>query len=80
MDRFSRKLVLLLLLVIWQSSLGTNAIQLESQNLWNEKAQNGYVKYSNGLLIQWEKRLQEEVIKELFISQFHSTTPIIHYV
>ena len=38
------------------SSLGTNAIQLESQNLWNEKAQNGYVKYSNGLLIQWGKK------------------------
>ena len=36
------------------SSLGTYAIQLESQNLWNEKAQNGYLKYSNGLLIQWE--------------------------
>lgn len=56
MDRFSRKLVLLLLLVIWQSSLGTNAIQLESQNLWNEKAKNGYVKYSNGLLMQWGTR------------------------
>ena len=39
------------------SSLGTNAIQLESQNLWNEKAQNGYVKLSNGLLIQWGKQL-----------------------
>ena len=38
------------------SSLGTNAIQLESQNLWNEKAKNGYVKYSNGLLMQWGTR------------------------
>ena len=56
MYNFSRKLVLLLLLVIWQSSLGTNAIQLESQNLWNEKAKNGYVKYSNGLLMQWGTR------------------------
>ena len=53
MDRFSRKIVLLFAMLYWQSSLGTNAIQLESQNLWNEKAQNGYVKYSNGLLIQW---------------------------
>ena len=53
MNSFSRKLVLIFAVIIWQSSLGTNAIQLESQNLWNEKAQNGYVKYSNGLLIQW---------------------------
>lgn len=52
MDRFSRKLVLLLLLVIWQSSLGTNAVLLEAQNL----GQNGYIKYSNGLLIQWGKQ------------------------
>ena len=49
MDRFSRKLVLLLLLVIWQSSLGTNAILLEAQNL----GQNGYIKFNNGLMIQW---------------------------
>ena len=34
------------------SSLGTNAVLLSSQNL----EQNGYVKYSNGLLIQWGKK------------------------
>lgn len=49
MKNFSRKIVLLSLLVIWLSSLGTNAILLEAQNL----GQNGYIKYSNGLLIQW---------------------------
>ena len=52
MERFSRKLVLLLLLVIWQSSLGTNAIQSSGQSL----GQNGYIKYSNGLLMQWGTR------------------------
>ena len=51
MDRFSRKLVLLLLLVIWQSSLGTKSAQISSQNL----GQNGYRKYEDGLLIQWGK-------------------------
>ncbi len=52
MSGFSRKLVLLLVTIIWQSSLGTNAVSLSSQNL----EQNGYVKYSNGLLIQWGKK------------------------
>lgn len=46
---FSRKVVVDLIIIFLQSSLGTNAILLESQNL----GQNGYVKYSNGLLIQW---------------------------
>ena len=47
MYNFSRKLVVFFIIFFAQSSLGTNAIQLESQNLWNEKAQNGYVKLSN---------------------------------
>lgn len=52
MSSFSRKLVLFLVTIIWQSSLGTNAVLLEGHNL----GQNGYVKYSNGLLIQWGTR------------------------
>ena len=56
MDRFSRKLVLLLLLVIWQSSLGTKAAQIKEQNL----GQNGYRKYEDGLLIQWVSKLNEQ--------------------
>lgn len=35
------------------SSLGTSAIKLVSQSLWNDSAKNGYVKFSNGLLMQW---------------------------
>jgi hypothetical protein len=51
MSRFSRKLVLLLVTIIWQSSLGTKSAQISSQNL----GQNGYRKYEDGLLIQWGK-------------------------
>lgn len=54
MDRFSRKLVLLLLLVIWQSSLGTNAALKDWSNVTTQNlGQNGYCKFPNGLLIQW---------------------------
>lgn len=78
MDRFSRKLVLLLLLVFWQSSLGTNAIQLESQNLWNKKAQNGYVKYSNGLLMQWGVNAGAVGFSSLYLpTSFYDTNYIV---
>lgn len=54
MDRFSRKLVLLLLLVIWQSSLGTNAALKDFSNVTTKSlSQNGYYKLPDGLLIQW---------------------------
>lgn len=49
MSGFSRKLVLLLVTIIWQSSLGTNAVLFEAQNL----GQNGYIKFNNGFMIQW---------------------------
>ena len=54
MDRFSRKLVLLLLLVIWQSSLGTNAALKDFSNVSTKSfSQNGYYKLPDGLMIQW---------------------------
>uniref|UniRef100_UPI001E561AA8 gp53-like domain-containing protein n=2 Tax=Bacteroides finegoldii TaxID=338188 RepID=UPI001E561AA8 len=49
MRNVSRKLVAILVLIIWLSSLGTKSILVESQSL----GQNGYLKCSNGLLIQW---------------------------
>lgn len=49
MNSFSRKLVLIFAVIIWQSSLGTKAAQIKEQNL----GQNGYRKYEDGLLIQW---------------------------
>ena len=79
MYNFSRKLVVFFIIIFAQSSLGTNAIQLESQNLWNEKAQNGYVKLSNGLVDSNGKQDLVQVSKVLFTS-FHSTILIIHYV
>lgn len=49
MKHFSRKLVTIFMLIIWQSSLGTKAAQINAQNL----GQNGYRKYEDGLLVQW---------------------------
>ena len=42
-------MVLILIVVFAQSSLGTKAAQIKEQNL----GQNGYRKYEDGLLIQW---------------------------
>ena len=54
MDRFSRKLVLLLLLVIWQSSLGTTYALADLSNAMSVNLSlNGYAKFNNGLLVQW---------------------------
>ena len=52
MNNLSRKIVVIIIGLFLQSSLGTNAIQVNSQSL----GQNGYVKYSNGLLMQWGTR------------------------
>lgn len=49
MNSLSRKMVLILIVVFAQSSLGTKAAQIKEQNL----GQNGYRKYEDGLLIQW---------------------------
>lgn len=46
---FSRFLVALFWLLIWQSSLGTSAAKIYDQKL----LQNGYRKYDDGFMIQW---------------------------
>lgn len=53
MRKISRKWVVLFIVFLAQSSLGTSAIKLISQSLWNDSTKNGYVKFSNGLVIQW---------------------------
>ncbi|MFS2663880.1 hypothetical protein AAH091_01615 [Candidatus Bacteroides intestinigallinarum] len=54
MSGFSRKLVLLLVTIIWQSSLGTNAALKDFSNVSTKSlSQNGYYKLPDGLLIQW---------------------------
>lgn len=49
MKKISRILVSLFAVVLWQSSLGTKAAQINAQNL----GQNGYRKYEDGFIIQW---------------------------
>lgn len=49
MKKFSRKLVALFAVIILQSSLGTKAELVEAKSF----GQNGYKKYSDGMLIQF---------------------------
>lgn len=54
MNSISRKLVLLFALIIWQSSLGTNAALKDFSNVTTKNlGQNGYYKLPDGLMIQW---------------------------
>lgn len=69
MDRFSRKLVLLLLLVIWQSSLGTNAALKDFSNVSTKSlSQNGYYKLPDGLMIQWGYVTGAATIKTIYLN------------
>lgn len=54
MSSFSRKLVLLLVTIIWQSSLGTTYALADLSNAISVNLSlNGYAKFNNGLLVQW---------------------------
>lgn len=54
MNRFSRKIVLILIAVFAQSSLGTNAALKDFSNVSTKNlSQNGYYKLPDGLIIQW---------------------------
>ena len=54
MKYFSRKLVAILVLIIWQSSLGTNYAKSDMSNIVTKSfGQNGYIKFSNKFLVQW---------------------------
>ena len=54
MSRFSRNLVLLLVTIIWQSSLGTTYALADLSNAISVSLSlNGYAKFNNGLLVQW---------------------------
>lgn len=61
--------------ILYISSLGTNAILLEAQNL----GQNGYVKFSNGLLVQWGKQSGSTVstVTVYLPTSFYNTDYII---
>ena len=77
MNCFSRKLRIILVIIFLQSSLGTNAIQVNSQSL----GQNGYVKYSNGLLMQWGTRAGATggAISLYFPTTFYNTDYNIYF-
>lgn len=54
MYNFSRKLVTIFVVIIAQSSLGTNAALKDFSNVTTKSlSQNGYYKLPDGLLIQW---------------------------
>lgn len=54
MKYFSRKLVAILVLIIWLSSLGTKYAKADFSNvITKDLSQNGYYKFPDGLLIQW---------------------------
>ena len=54
MKYFSRKLVAILVLIIWLSSLGTKYAKADFSNVITKYlSQNGYYKFPDGLLIQW---------------------------
>lgn len=51
---FSRNIVLIFAVIIWQSSLGTNCALKDFSNVTTKDlGQNGYYKLPDGLLIQW---------------------------
>ena len=54
MKHFSRKLVAILVLIIWLSSLGTNYAKSDMSNIVTKSfGQNGYIKFSNKFIVQW---------------------------
>ena len=54
MNSFSRKLVLIFAVIIWQSSLGTNCALKDFSNVTTKNlGQNGYYRFPDGLMLQW---------------------------
>ena len=74
MNCFSRKIVLIFATIIWQSSLGTNAIQSSGQSF----GQNSYIKFNNGLLIQWGVKAGAVGFSSLYLpTSFYDTNYIV---
>ena len=54
MKHFSRKLVTIIVVIIAQSSLGTNYAKSDFSNVVTKNlSQNGYYKLPDGLMVQW---------------------------
>lgn len=72
----SRFWVALFALVLAQSTLGTSADLVEAKNL----GQNGYKKYSDGMLIQWGKSSFNGSLKSVYLPVSYSSTDYKVYI
>lgn len=80
MNNLSRKIVVIIIGLFLQSSLGTNAALKDFSNVSTKTfSQNGYYKLPDGLMIQWEKELAVVHIRELLLCHFLSIMIIIHW-
>ena len=69
MNSFSRKLVLFLVILFTQSSLGTNAALKDFSNVSTKSlSQNGYYKLPDGLMIQWGYATASTEYKTVYMS------------
>ena len=66
---FSRNIVLIFAVIIWQSSLGTNAALKDFSNVSTKSlSQNGYYKLPDGLMIQWGYVTGVATIKTIYLN------------
>lgn len=71
----SRFRVALFAVLLWQSSLGTKAEIIEAKNL----GQNGYKKYSDGMLFQWGYSSTTSASKSIYLPiSFYDTNYIVN--
>lgn len=81
MNRLSSKIVLILIVVFAQSSLGTNAALKDFSNVTTKSlSQNGYYKLPDGLLIQWGQQFGSTAttVTIYLPTSFYDTNYIIH--
>lgn len=73
---FSRNIVLIFAVIIWQSSLGTNAALKDLSNVSTKNfSQNGYYKLPDGLMIQWGVGGKIGDVKTIYLPvSFYDTT------
>lgn len=76
MNRINRFLVALLMLILWQSSLGANAALKDFSNVTTKSlSQNGYYKLPDGLILQWGYVTSTNGMGTIYFSPAFSVTP-----
>ena len=80
MRDFSRKVVVVLIVIFAQSSLGTNAALKDFSNVSTKSlSQNGYYKLPDGLMIQWGKKTNTSYFGTIYFpSSFYDTNYSLH--